>query len=113
MYKCGLCGAEFTDQQAASSHMMKHLSEYAQKQQDVMMRTYLLLAASQLTQICLISGKKPEDAMDVFTKLYELLINWQGSGAKNKDEFTRWLEHQWEKSDKPENPGQPPETGCS
>lgn len=97
MYKCGFCGAEFSTEQEASAHMMKHISEHAQKQQETMMRTYLLLAASQLTQICLISGRKPEDAMLVFTKLYELLINWQGSGSKDKDEFTKWLEGQWDK----------------
>ncbi len=102
MYKCGFCGQEFSNEQEAAGHMMKHVSEYAQKQQETMMRTYLLLAASQLTQICLISGRKPEDAMEVFTKLYGLLVHWQGGGGKDKDEFTKWLEGQWDK---------PPETG--
>ncbi|MDP2719857.1 MAG: hypothetical protein U1D67_07030 [Dehalococcoidia bacterium] len=96
MYKCGFCGAEFVTEQESAGHMMKHVSEFSQKQQDMMMRTYLLMAASQLTQICLISGKKPEDAMEVFARLFDLLAKWQGSG-KGNDEFTKWLDQQWEK----------------
>jgi hypothetical protein len=74
--------------------MMKHLSEQLEKQHQAVSQTYLLMAASQLTQICLISGRRPEEAMDIFTRVYELLKNWHG-GAQPKDDFMRWLEQQW------------------
>lgn len=94
MYKCGHCGAEFNSEEEAESHMMKHFSEHMQKQQEVMTQTNLLLAASQLTQICLISGRKPREAIEVFTEVYELLKNWR-SGVSSKEHFMKWLDEQW------------------
>ena len=94
MFKCGYCGAEFETQEEATSHIMRHAMEQAQRQQQEVMQTYLLLAASQLTQICLISGRKPEEAIELFSRLYELLKDWRG-GVESKEGFIKWLENQW------------------
>jgi hypothetical protein len=94
LYRCGFCGADFSTEQEAAGHMMKHISEQAAKQEQALAQTYLLMAASQLTQICLMTGRKPDEAMEVFTRAYELLKNWH-SGVKGTNDFTRWLEQQW------------------
>ena len=74
--------------------MMKHVTEQLEKQHQAVSQTYLLMAASQLTQICLISGRKPEEAIEIFTRVYDLLRHWHG-GAESKDDFMKWLEGQW------------------
>ena len=94
MYKCGHCGEEFNSEEEAANHMMKHFSEHMQKQQDVMTQANLLLAACQLTQICLISGRKPREAMEVFTEVHELLKDWR-SGTTSSENFMKWLDNQW------------------
>ena len=100
MFKCGYCGAEFPSEEEAASHMMKHLAEQVEKQQQATAQTYLLMAASQLTQICLISGRGPEEAMQIFTRVYDLLNNWH-CGTQPKDDFMKWLEKQWGENREP------------
>ena len=94
MYKCGHCGVEFSSEEEASNHMMQHFNEHMQKQQELMTQTNLLLAASQLTQICLISGREPKEAIEVFTEVYELLNHWR-DGVNSSEQFKNWLEQQW------------------
>ena len=94
MYRCGFCGADFSTEHEAAGHMMKHIANHAAKQEQALAQTYLLMAASQLTQICLMTGRKPDEAMEVFTRAYGLLKNWH-SGVEGRNDFTRWLEQQW------------------
>ncbi|MFC1919702.1 hypothetical protein ACFLWX_02800 [Chloroflexota bacterium] len=96
MIKCGYCGAELQSKEEAGSHLMKHWMEQAERNQQKAQQTYLLMAASQLTQICLVSGRKPEEAMEVFSRLYELLKDWRGE-LQSKDGFVSWLDSQWGK----------------
>lgn len=94
MIRCEYCGAGFETQEEAAPHMMRHAMEQAQRQQEQVMQVYLLLASSQLTQICLMSGKRPEEAMQVFARLYELLRDWRG-GQESREGFLKWLNQQW------------------
>ena len=94
MYRCSFCGADFATEQEAADHMIQHVKEHAAKQEQTLSQTYLLMAASQLTQICLMTGRKPDEAMEVFTRAYELLKNWH-SGVEGRNDFTQWLERQW------------------
>ena len=56
-----------------------------------MLHSSLFQVAGQVTQICLITGKTPEEAVATYTRTYELLNEWY-RGAPFKEELKGLLD---------------------
>jgi hypothetical protein len=62
-----------------------------QGQRHAILYSGLFQVASQLTQICHPNGGKPEEVVDTFTKVYDLLHSWY-KGDAFKAEMRRMLD---------------------
>jgi len=71
----------------------QHESEELQKQHDTTALTASLLqVVGHLTEVCLLNNKNPDDAVEMYAKLYDkLVVNWF-SAAPLKEEVKKWLD---------------------
>lgn len=62
-----------------------------QQQEEVLTRSNLVLAACKLTEAIGVNGKSPEEAVAIFTRVYELLDDWF-RGTPLKDEIKKVID---------------------
>ena len=51
-----------------------------QDMHDVLVHQSLYLVTAQITQLCITTGKTPEEVMDIYSKTYELVEDWHRGG---------------------------------
>ena len=79
---------ENKDQQDFVSNLMR---EYQFKHREGAMQVNLASVSAQLTEICVVHEKKPEEVVDTYSKVYDLVQDWY-AGKPIKDQIKAMLD---------------------